>query len=131
MSIKDVCSQGRGDCPVRTFCDQGGFFRYGRPHFLEQKNIGFFEIMVCPYGQGEFEPLRTKGINFSRFCADVLYGWSLIGIRDCNHKLVPYITILVHVAGYFYLSFHKIWNNFRCFEMSLRKLKKEVLCFSR
>jgi len=48
-----------------------------------QKNFGFFEFMVCPHGQGRrgVEPVRTffgqggrKGVVFSRFCADVVYG---------------------------------------------------------
>jgi len=45
------------------------------------KNIGFFEIygVSCPNGQGGLAStniLRTKGegVNFLRFCADVLYG---------------------------------------------------------
>jgi len=34
--------------PVRTFCGKGGrgFFSCGRPYFLAQKNLGFFEIYV-------------------------------------------------------------------------------------
>jgi len=35
---------GRGICPVRIFYRLGGFSRCGRPHFLVQKNFGFFEI---------------------------------------------------------------------------------------
>jgi len=27
------------------------FFRYGLPHFLEQKNLDFSKCMVCPHGQ--------------------------------------------------------------------------------
>jgi len=41
-------SDGRGVCPVRTFCRQGGrgVFRYGRPHFCGQGERGqFFEIL--------------------------------------------------------------------------------------
>jgi len=34
------------------------------------------KFMVCPHGQGgrEIEPERTRGPNFSQFCADVLDG---------------------------------------------------------
>jgi len=52
--MKDIGSQGgRGVCPVQTFCGQRGFFRYGRPHFLARKTLGFSEI----YGVSE----RTRG----------------------------------------------------------------------
>jgi len=44
-------SQSEG-CPVRTFCGQGRFFRYGRPHFLVQKTSNFSKFMLCPHGQG-------------------------------------------------------------------------------
>jgi len=66
--IKDVRSQwGKG------------FFRYGRPHFLVQKNFRFFEIydVSARISGSGVELVRTvygQMVNFSRFCADVLYG---------------------------------------------------------
>jgi len=58
-------------------CGQGGgFFRYGRPHFLEQKTSEFSKFLVCPHGQeggwASADILRARGegwgVNFSRFC---------------------------------------------------------------
>jgi len=67
---------------VRTFFGKrGGFFRCGHPHFLAQKPSVFSKFLVCVHGQVEgVEPVRIfygqmgKGVKFSRFCADVLYG---------------------------------------------------------
>jgi len=42
------------------------------------KSFGFFEIYVCPHGQGE----EGGGLNFSRFCADVFYGQPLM--KKCS-----------------------------------------------
>jgi len=43
--------QSRGEGCVQ--CEQGGFFRYGRAHFLIQKTPDFSKFMVSPHGQGE------------------------------------------------------------------------------
>jgi len=34
---------------------QSRAFHKRRPHFLARKNFEFFELMVCPHGQGEGE----------------------------------------------------------------------------
>jgi len=71
LPIKDVCSQGARGCPVRTFCRQGGSSDADVRTFWG-KTFGFFEI----YGMSaQTKELR---VNFSRFCADVLYGRPLI-----------------------------------------------------
>jgi len=77
LSMKDVRSQG-GVCLV--FFEQGieeKFFRCGRPHFLVQKTSDLLKFMVCPHGQVEIELVRKKegGVNFSRICVGVFYGW--------------------------------------------------------
>jgi len=42
--------------------------------------------MVCPHGQGEVvEPVRTKGVSFSRFWADVFYEGPLMSLRAHFH----------------------------------------------
>jgi len=63
-----------------------GYISYA--HF-GAKNFGYFEIygVSAPTRRG-FEPLRTfckqeGGINFSRFCADALYGRSLTDKINC------------------------------------------------
>jgi len=57
-----------------------GDFRCGRPHFLMQ-SLDFSKFMVCLHGQG-------GGVNFSRFCAGVLYGQSLTSHNTINLKLL-------------------------------------------
>jgi len=67
---------------VRTFFGQGGDLQVRTSALFGAKNSEFFEIyMVCPHGQGvggraSADILRTReeGVNFSRFCADALYG---------------------------------------------------------
>jgi len=76
-------SVGRGLSSADIFQTRGeGFFRCGRPHFLAKKPSKFLKFMVRPHGQRgrRIEPVRTRGreVNFSRFCAEVLYGWPLI-----------------------------------------------------
>jgi len=42
------------------------------------KKLDFSKFVVCPHGQGEgVEPVRTREVNFSRICSDVLYGLPL------------------------------------------------------
>jgi len=71
---------GEGVCLVRTFCGQRRFFRCGRPHYLVQKNFGFFEIYDVSArtrrdrANADIFRTREKGVSFSRFCADVFYG---------------------------------------------------------
>jgi len=62
------------------------FFKCVNPNFLVQKNIGFFEFMVCPTVRG-VEPVRTRGegVNFSKFCAFVLYGRLLLYVSKRRH----------------------------------------------
>jgi len=66
LSIKDVRSHGRGG--LSSADKERGFFRCGRPHFLEQKNLRFFEV----YGVsartkeegGWASADKGKGVNF-------------------------------------------------------------------
>jgi len=69
-----------------------GFFRCGRLQFLAKKKLMFFRnFIVCPYVQrerglsqcGHFSD-KVGGANFSRFCADVLYGQSLTAAECCD-----------------------------------------------
>jgi len=40
------------------------------------KKFGFFEFKVCPHGQGGWASAdKGGGVNLSRFCAEVFYGW--------------------------------------------------------
>jgi len=51
------------------------------------KNFGFLKINGVSARTRGIEQVRTffgkgeKGVNFSRFCADVLYGWPLLHLR--------------------------------------------------
>jgi len=83
--MKDVRSQGGGRRGLSSAgilrTRQGGFFRCGRPHFLVQNTSDFSKLMVCPHGQWRLSQcgnFSDNGSNFSRFCADVLYGRLLI-----------------------------------------------------
>jgi len=87
LSIKDVRSQGEGEF------DQFGHFSDKKGKGLQMRKSALFcaktacfsKFMVCPHGKGvgRVELVRTfciqegEGVNFSRFCADVFYGWSL------------------------------------------------------
>jgi len=44
--------KGEEICPVWTFFGQRGFFKFGRPHFLEQETSDFSKFTVCPHRQG-------------------------------------------------------------------------------
>jgi len=69
-----------GGCPVRNFADKGrGGSSNADVRTFGAKTPEFPEFMVCPHGQGGVQPVRTRGegVNFSRFCANVLYGWPL------------------------------------------------------
>jgi len=44
-----------------------GFFRCGRPHLWCKKRRIFWKLCCVRTDKGE-------GVNFSRFCADVIYG---------------------------------------------------------
>jgi len=52
---------------VRIFCGQGSFSDAASA-LLGAKNIRFSKYLASAW---------TKGVNFSRFCGDVLYGWPL------------------------------------------------------
>jgi len=47
------------------------------------EKLRIFQFMMRPHGQGEGSnqyghlPYKGEGVNFSRFCADVFYGWTL------------------------------------------------------
>jgi len=49
------------------------------------KTSDFSKVMVCAHGQG--------GVNFSRYCADALYGRPLISVHSC---VVAYIVFSFH-----------------------------------
>jgi len=65
------------------------------------KNFGFFEIYgVSARTRGRrVEPVRTffgqggKGINFSRFCADVFYGLPLKTFIKKDNKLKTFVAV--------------------------------------
>jgi len=62
LPIKDVRIKGGGlgVAQCRHFVDKGErFFKCGRPHFLVQKT-------------SDYARTRGEGVNFSRFCMDVL-----------------------------------------------------------
>jgi len=55
--------------------------------FGEKNFVFFLKLMVCPHGQGKGKGVESvriffgqeeKVVNFSRFCADVLYGRPLM-----------------------------------------------------
>jgi len=81
--------QSRGLSSVDIFRTRGrGLFQM-RSGFLQMRlqNPDFSKFMVCPHGQGggrggwaSTDILRTRRRegHFSRFCADVLYGWPLV-----------------------------------------------------
>jgi len=61
---------------VQKYFGQGRFFRCGRPHFLVKKHRIFWNLWCVradKRGLSQFI-MRTGGGQFSRFCADVLYG---------------------------------------------------------
>jgi len=71
---------------LRTFCGQGGSLRCGCPHFLMQKTSDFQNLWCVRTEKGGegVEPVRTfcrqRGVDFSRFCTDVLYGRPLMRV---------------------------------------------------
>jgi len=44
---------GRGIVQFEHFADKwgGGFFSYGRPHFLARKTSDFSKFMICPHDE--------------------------------------------------------------------------------
>jgi len=65
-------------------------------HFLVQKNCGFFEIYDVSEqtrGLSQCGHFWDKVVNFSRFCADVFYGWPLTTIALLTRVTV--ITSLI------------------------------------
>jgi len=79
-SIKYVCSQREGDCPVRTFFGQeveGSSNADVRIFWCKKHAI--FQILWCVRTDKGVEPVRIfcgqgGGVTFSRFCANVFYG---------------------------------------------------------
>jgi len=105
---------GREFCPMWTFCRQVGFLRCGRPHFLVQNTTDVSKFIVCLHGQGGWSArtIFEQGYfadNFSRFCADVLYGRSLISlilisliIINIQWKLLIGIPVLCYLSAELY-----------------------------
>jgi len=62
LLINDVCNQGEGGCPVRTFFGQGGFQMWMSALF-GAKTLDFLKFMVCLHRQGGgnevVEPVQT------------------------------------------------------------------------
>jgi len=110
--------RGVGQCG--HFSDKGGrgILQMRTSTLFSKKTSDFSKFIVSPYGQGGWrlhyfvqktldftDILRTRGgVNFSRFCTDVLYGWLLIknkkahkvGIvktEDKRHKLLSALGI--------------------------------------
>jgi len=50
LSIKDF--EVETVCPVRTFCGQSGFFKYGRSHFLVKKHRILKNLWCVPHVGG-------------------------------------------------------------------------------
>jgi len=77
---KDVRSQGGVQCGPRESLQM----RTSTPFDAKTSE---FKFILCPQGKGgrsrDSADNRGEGVNFSRFCADVLYGLSLH-----NEKLV-------------------------------------------
>jgi len=78
-------SQEGGDLfSAEIFRTRGEFFRCRRLHFLVKEHRIFRNLWCARTDKGEgVEPVRTfcgqgREINFSRFCADVLYGRPLM-----------------------------------------------------
>jgi len=65
VSINDVRSQVKGVCPKPTFFEKEDSSDTDVRTFW-CKTLRILRIMVRPHGQG-------RGVNYSRFCADVLY----------------------------------------------------------
>jgi len=69
------------------------------------KHIGFFEIYVCPHGQGGrgwasldiFRTNRGEGTTFSRFCADILYWQPLVFflILTSRNGSIPFVSFSI------------------------------------
>jgi len=101
-SIKDVRSQEeRGLTSAGIFRTRDeGFFRCGHPHFFAQKTSDFSKFMVCQNGQGGKGLLsqckhfvdKGEGVNFSRFCADVLPTSSQNNFPFCFNLLLADTT---------------------------------------
>jgi len=64
-----------------------------------EKTSDFSKFMVCSHGHSDrvlSQCRKGEGVNFSRFCADVFYGRSLIVLVK---QLSSYLTIVPHRVG--------------------------------
>jgi len=112
LSIKDVRTHWGGwfvQCRHFTNKEGGDSSDANVRALFGAKNIGFFEIMVCPQGGGGVEPVRARGkrINFSRFCADVFMDGPLaiflqlidvncaVNLQQCNRSAQKLCFVLV------------------------------------
>jgi len=80
-SIKDVRTQGRGVfAQCGYFLDKRGGVGSSDAsiRYFDAKIFGFFKIYGVSARKG-VKPVRTRGeeVNFSQFCADILYGQPL------------------------------------------------------
>jgi len=80
LSIKDVCSQGRAGCPMRTFFGKGVSSDADIRTFSCKKLCFFRNLWWARADKGGWasaDILQTRGrVNFSRFCAYIFYGRS-------------------------------------------------------
>jgi len=96
------------------------------------KNIGFFEIYGMSARAREVEPVQTffgqgGGVNFSRFCADVLYGRPLTKINLVI--LIIIICNLVFKNTLFPKTVHTVEIMIEIFQHSLRSALFIGNCF--
>jgi len=75
--------QSGGFVQCGHFSDKGGSSDANVRTFWRKKHR-FFEIYGVCTDKG-VEPVRTRVVNFSRFCADVFYGRSLTAQTKQNH----------------------------------------------
>jgi len=57
------------------------------------KTLDFSKFMVCPHGQrglSQYRHLADKGVNFSQFCADVLYERPLSWKLHSSYKILSF-----------------------------------------
>jgi len=88
------------------------------------KNFGFFEIMVCPHGQGgkEVEPVRTRGSIFRDFLrTSFMVCYLLLLAIDLKQVMFSsYISAWVYCSNYaesssISITIHIRWNVYSLF----------------
>jgi len=118
-SIKDVRSQGEGGLSSADILRirRKGVLQMRTSSLYDAKKFGFFKIFGVSARTRRVEPVQTfyrrEGVNFSRFCADVLYGRPLL--ENCSIKLSQYFMIFSFFKEYSHKSCFLLLFFFRCF----------------